>query len=78
MIYTKLLKLCLTSSTVRNVIYHYNHNCYQVSQQPTVDEFSNIIFSQFSISVLVALILRKNNFMIAIFFDFLVFQGTVK
>ena len=38
------------------MIYHYNYNCYNVSEQPTVDEVSNIIFSPSSISVLVVLI----------------------
>ena len=50
------------------MIYHDNHNCYNVSQQPTVDEISNIIFSFSNISVLVVLILSKNNFMIVPFF----------
>ena len=52
MTYTKLLKLCLASLPVVYMIYHYN--CYNVSQQPAVDEVSNIIFSRSSISVLVA------------------------
>ena len=39
---------------VRNMIYHYNHNCYNESQPPAVDEVLNIIFS--------------NNFMIVPFF----------
>ena len=43
-----------------------------------IDEGSNIIFSRSSISVLVVLILSKNNFMIVPFFASLVFQGTVK
>ena len=55
MTYTKLLKLCLASLPVslKNMIYYYNNNCYNVGRQPAVDEVSNIIFSQSSISVLV-------------------------
>ena len=59
---------------LRNMIYHYNHNCYNASQQPAVDEVSNIIFSRSSISVLVILILIKNKFKIVPFFDSLVFK----
>ena len=51
------------------MIYHNNHNCYIVSQQPEVDEVSNIIFLRPSISELVILNLSKNNFLIATFFD---------
>ena len=51
------------------MIYHYNHNCYNVSQQSAADKVSNSIFSRSSISVLVVLILSKNNFMIVPFFD---------
>ena len=51
------------------MIYHYNNNCYNVSQQPAVDEVSNIISSRSSISVLVVLVLSKNNFIIVRFFD---------
>ena len=50
-------------------MYHYNYNCYNVSQQPAVDEVSNIICSRSSISVLVVLVLSKNNFMIVRCFD---------
>ena len=49
-----------------------------MSQQPAVDEVSNVIFLHSSIAALVVLILSKNNFMIVLFFDFLVFQGTAK
>ena len=49
------------------MIYHYNHKCYNVSQELAVNEVSNIIFSLSSISVLVVLILSKKNFMIAMF-----------
>ena len=52
------------------MIYHYNHNCYTVSQQPAVDEVSNVIFLRSSISVLVVLILSKNNFLVVPFLDF--------
>ena len=52
------------------MIYHHNYNCYNVNQQPAVNEVSNIIFSRSSISVLVVLIFSKNNFMIVPFFDF--------
>ena len=62
---------------VRNMIYHYNHNCYNVSQQQAVDEVSNTIFLPSSISVLVVLILSKNNFMIVPCFDSLIFQDNV-
>ena len=41
-----------------------------MSQKPAVDKVSSIIFSRFSISVLVVLIPSKNNFMIVPFFDF--------
>ena len=51
------------------MIYHYKYDCYNVSQQPAVDEVSNIIFSRSSISVLVVLVISKNNFMIVRFFD---------
>ena len=50
--------------------FHYNYNSYNASQQAAGDEVSNIILSQFSISVLVVLILSKNNFMIVPFFGF--------
>ena len=60
------------------MIYHYNHNWYNASQQQAVDEVSNIIFSRSNISVLVVQIRSKNNFMIVPFFDSLVFQGTVQ
>ena len=43
------------------MIYHTKHSCYIVSQQPEIDEVSNIIFSKSSISELVILILSKNN-----------------
>ena len=63
---------------LRNMIYHDNHNWYNPSQQLAVDEASNIIFSRYCISVLIAQIRSKNNFMIVPFFDSLVFQGIVK
>ena len=49
------------------MIYHHNHNCYNASQQQAVDEVSNI-FARFSVSVLVVLVLSKNNFIIDPFF----------
>ena len=61
MTYTKLLKLCLASLPVGNMIYHCNNNCYNVSQQPAVDKVSNIIFSRSSISVLVVLVLSNRG-----------------
>ena len=55
------LRLC-----VRGMIYHYNHNCNNVSQQAAANE---VTLLRSSISVLVVLILSKNNFMIVPFFD---------
>ena len=51
MTYTKLLKLMLGEFNLQEIwCYHYNHNCSNVSLQPTVDEVLNNIFSQPSIS----------------------------
>ena len=79
MTYPKLLKQCLASSSRKKYdLSLQSQLLFNVSQQPAVDEVSNIIFSRSSISMLVVLILSKNNFMIVPFFDFLVFQSTVK
>ena len=80
MTYTKLLQLCLASSSRKKYdLSLQSQLLFNVSQQqPAVDEVSNIIFSRSSISMLVVLSLSKNNFMIGPFFEFLVFQGTVK
>ena len=75
----KLLKLCLASSSRKKYdILLQSQLLFNVSQQPAVNEVSNIIFPRSSISMLVVLILSKNNFMIVPFFDFLAFQSTVK
>ena len=51
------------------MIYHCNHNCYNVSQQPAVDEISKHDFLAVQHFFLVVLILSKINFMIVPFFD---------
>ena len=79
MTYPKLLKLCLASSSRKKYdLSVQSQLLFIVSQKSAVDEVLNIIFLQSSISMLVVLILSKNNFMIVQFFDFLVFQSTVK
>ena len=62
MIYPKLLKLCLAGSSRKKYdLSLQSQLLFNVSQQPAVDEVSNIIFSRSSISILVVLNLRKNN-----------------
>ena len=53
MAYTKLFWQVYSG----NMIYCYNYNCYNGSQQPAVDEVSNTTFLRSSISVLVVLVL---------------------
>ena len=79
MAYPKLLKPCLASSCRKKYdLSLQSQLLFNVSQKLAVDEVSNIIVSRSSIFTLVVFILSKNNFMIVPFFDFLVFQGTIK
>ena len=79
MTYPKLLKLCLASSSRKKYdLSVQSQLLFIVSKKSAVDEVLNIIFSQSSISMLVVLILSKNNFMIVPFFVLLVFESTVK
>ena len=79
MTYPKLLKLCVTSSSRKKYdLSLQSQLLFNVSQKSVVDEVLNIIFLQSSISMLVVLILSKNNLMIVPCFDVLVIQSTVK
>ena len=73
-----LIETMFGSSRKKYDLSQQSQLLFNVSQKSAVDEVSNIIFSRSSISMLVVLILSKNNFMIVPFFDFLVFQGTAK
>ena len=62
MTYTKLLKLCLASSSRKKYeLSLQSQLLFNVSQQPAIDEVSNIIFSRYQISKIISAIDEVSN-----------------